>query len=124
MRTVTADTGQELAVLLQDDGDTVDSDGLSVSRDTLEEGGQRSLQADADDGHTVTGTDEVLYIREGKIVCHIYDHDGEQAATLEAAAGDILVLRAGGHGIEVLEETDMVEVKQGPYPGDDSKVEL
>jgi hypothetical protein len=36
--------------------------------------------------------------------------------------GDVILLIAGGHGFEVLEELNMVEVKQGPYAGDKDKV--
>ena len=37
-------------------------------------------------------------------------------------AGDIILLAAGGHGFEVIEEVEMVEIKQGPYLGDRDKV--
>jgi hypothetical protein len=30
----------------------------------------------------------------------------------------------GGHGFEVLEDTKLIEVKQGPYPGKDKDKEL
>ena len=33
-------------------------------------------------------------------------------------AGDVILLATGGHGFEVLEEIEMIEVKQGPYAGD------
>jgi hypothetical protein len=36
-------------------------------------------------------------------------------------AGDTILLISGGHGFEVLEELDMIEVKQGPYAGDSDK---
>ena len=36
-------------------------------------------------------------------------------------AGDVILLIKGGHGFEVLEELNMVEVKQGPYVGDGDK---
>jgi mannose-6-phosphate isomerase-like protein (cupin superfamily) len=31
------------------------------------------------------------------------------------------LLVKGGHGFEVLEELEMIEVKQGPYAGDQDK---
>lgn len=37
------------------------------------------------------------------------------------AGGDIILLATGGHGFEVLEELEMIEVKQGPYAGDRDK---
>jgi hypothetical protein len=33
----------------------------------------------------------------------------------------VILLISGGHGFEVLEELNMVEVKQGPYAGDADK---
>ena len=36
-------------------------------------------------------------------------------------AGDVILLATGGHGFEVLEEIEMIEVKQGPYTGDQDK---
>ena len=35
--------------------------------------------------------------------------------------GDVILLISGGHGFEVLEEIEMVEVKQGPYAGEMDK---
>jgi hypothetical protein len=31
--------------------------------------------------------------------------------------GDKILLASGGHGFEILEDTIIFEVKQGPYPG-------
>ena len=36
-------------------------------------------------------------------------------------AGDVILLVSGGHGFTVLEEVEMIEVKQGPYSGDADK---
>ncbi len=33
----------------------------------------------------------------------------------------MILLITGGHGFEVLEEIEMIEVKQGPYSGEDDK---
>ena len=35
--------------------------------------------------------------------------------------GDVILLSEGGHGFEILEETEMIEVKQGPYAGENDK---
>ena len=35
--------------------------------------------------------------------------------------GDVILLAEGGHGFEMLEDSEMVEVKQGPYAGDGDK---
>jgi hypothetical protein len=33
----------------------------------------------------------------------------------------VILLSYGGHGFEMLERTEMIEVKQGPYAGDQDK---
>ena len=36
-------------------------------------------------------------------------------------AGDVILLVSGGHGFQALEEVEMIEVKQGPYTGEQDK---
>ena len=66
-------------------------------------------------------TKEVLLIRSGRLRVDFYSdqQDYLQSAVLEA--GDVVLLAYGGHGFEVLEETEIIEVKQGPYAGDQDK---
>jgi len=61
------------------------------------------------------GTQEVLFIKSGKIRIDFYSFDKVYLESRELAAGDIILLAGAGHGIEVLEETTLVEVKNGPY---------
>lgn len=66
-------------------------------------------------------TQEVLFIKRGKLRVDFYDdyEDYLESTTLEA--GDVLLLISGGHGFSVLEDVEMVEVKQGPYSGEADK---
>jgi len=66
----------------------------------------------------LVGTTEVLVIQQGRCEVEIYSEDRRVVATRELGVGDILIAVAGGHGFRVLEDTVMLEVKQGPYPGD------
>ena len=66
----------------------------------------------------VTFTHEVLVIKRGKLRVDFYDDQQRYLESRVLRAGDIILLAAGGHGFEVLEEIEMVEVKQGPYAGD------
>ena len=34
---------------------------------------------------------------------------------------DVILLSSGGHGFEMLEPSEMIEVKQGPYAGEQDK---
>ena len=36
-------------------------------------------------------------------------------------SGDVILLAFGAHGFEMLEDSEIIEVKQGPYSGDDDK---
>ena len=61
---------------------------------------------------------EVLFIRSGRIRVDFYDSDRKYLESYVLRGGDVIFLASGGHGFEVLEEVEMIEVKQGPYAGD------
>ena len=69
----------------------------------------------------VLHTQETLFIRKGKVRVDFYSQEREYRTSRVLAAGDVILLVAGGHGFEVLEELNMVEVKQGPYAGEADK---
>ena len=66
-------------------------------------------------------TQEVLFIRKGKLRVDFYDDDRMYLESRTLTDGDTILLATGGHGFEVLEELEMIEVKQGPYAGDQDK---
>ena len=67
-------------------------------------------------------TQEALFIRKGKLRVDFYSVGQEYRRSRVLQTGDVILLIAGGHGFEVLEELNMVEVKQGPYAGDKDKL--
>lgn len=70
----------------------------------------------------ISFTKEVLYIKSGKVRVDFYD---DQQIYLESRIlrnGDIVLLAFGGHGFEMLESSEIIEVKQGPYAGDADKI--
>lgn len=67
-------------------------------------------------------TQEVLIIRKGKLRVDLYDDYQDYLESRILSAGDVILLVSGGHGFEVLEEIEMIEIKQGPYAGDADKV--
>ncbi len=67
-------------------------------------------------------TQEVLVIKKGKLRVDFYDIYEEYLESRILEAGDVLLLVSGGHGFKVIEEVEMVEVKQGPYAGDNDKI--
>lgn len=70
----------------------------------------------------VTLTQEVLFIKSGKVRVDFFDDDKNYLESKILEKGDVILLAAGGHGFEMLEESEMIEVKQGPYSGDKDKV--
>lgn len=72
----------------------------------------------------VTKTLEVLFVRKGRLRVDLYDDERNYVESRVVAAGDVLLLVAGGHGFETLEPVEMFEVKQGPFAGTEDKVRI
>lgn len=70
----------------------------------------------------VTLTQEVLYIKSGSVRVDFYDDAQEYLESRVVRKGDVILLAAGGHGFEMLEPSEIIEVKQGPYSGEADKV--
>lgn len=66
-------------------------------------------------------TQEVLFIKKGKLRVDFYDDYEDYLESTILEAGDVILLVSGGHGFTVLEEIEMIEVKQGPYSGEADK---
>jgi mannose-6-phosphate isomerase-like protein (cupin superfamily) len=66
-------------------------------------------------------TQEVLIIKRGKVKVNLYSSMQEFIDEKILKTGDVILLCGGGHSIEMLEETSMIEVKQGPYAGENDK---
>lgn len=73
------------------------------------------------ESRNVVYTQEVLVIRKGILRVDFYQEDRSYIESYILHAGDIILLASGGHGFEVLEEVEMVEIKQGPYLGERDK---
>ena len=70
----------------------------------------------------VTYTQEVLFIKKGKLRVDFYNDSQLYLESRILEGGDAILLVAGGHGFKVLEEIEMFEVKQGPYVGEQDKI--
>ena len=66
-------------------------------------------------------TKEVLFIKSGRLRVDFYSDVQEYLESTILEAGDVILLALGGHGFEMLEPTEIIEVKQGPYAGDADK---
>lgn len=66
-------------------------------------------------------TKEVLLIKSGRVRVDFYGEDQQYFESRILGAGDVILLAYGGHGFEMLEASEIIEVKQGPYAGDADK---
>lgn len=66
-------------------------------------------------------TKEVLFIKSGRVRVDFYTDDQSYIESVVLDAGDVVLLAFGGHGFEMLEPTEIIEVKQGPYAGEADK---
>jgi mannose-6-phosphate isomerase-like protein (cupin superfamily) len=70
---------------------------------------------------TVAYTQETLFIKRGLLRVDFFDTDQEYLESRVLRQGDVILLIKGGHGFEVIEDLEMIEVKQGPYAGENDK---
>ena len=71
----------------------------------------------------IKATQEVLMIRNGRCEVTLLDL-GSDPIRIELTKGDVILLASGGHSIKMLEDTEILEVKQGPYLGPNDKTFL
>jgi mannose-6-phosphate isomerase-like protein (cupin superfamily) len=67
-------------------------------------------------------TQEVLFIKSGKVRVDYYDDDKNYLESKILNQGDVVLLAYGGHGFHMIEDSEIIEVKQGPYAGEQDKV--
>ena len=67
-------------------------------------------------------TQEVLIIKKGKVRVDFFDNAQNYLQSSILNTGDIILLADGGHGFKMLEDSEIFEVKQGPYCGEEDKV--
>jgi hypothetical protein len=69
----------------------------------------------------ITGTSEVLVVRRGCCEVDLFTESGTLVCTRRLHAGDVIVMVSGGHRFRMIDDTVLLEVKQGPYTGLDEK---
>lgn len=70
----------------------------------------------------IEDTQETLIIKTGKVRIDYYDDNKNYLMSRVAFAGDIVLLAYGGHGFKMLEQSEIIEIKQGPYCGEKDKI--
>jgi cupin fold WbuC family metalloprotein len=67
-------------------------------------------------------TSEVLILLSGRMRVSLYDESQKHLRDITLNEGSVLITVSGGHGIEVLEDSKFIEIKQGPYDESSDKV--
>lgn len=99
-----ADFSQQLAFLSHKSGKTIEAHVHNIA--------ERDIRL----------TQETLFIKKGKLKINFYDNKKNYFESRTLCPGDTILLASGGHGFEFLEDTEIIEVKQGPYLNDNDKV--
>ena len=70
---------------------------------------------------TINYTQEVLFVKNGLVRVDFYKTDKTYYKSKLLNTGDVILLSFGGHGFEMLEDSEIIEVKQGPFAGNIDK---
>jgi len=65
----------------------------------------------------ITEIQEVLYVISGRIKVTFYTIDGDIIDSSILGPGGSCIQISQGHGVDIIEDARIFEVKQGPYPG-------
>jgi len=99
---------------------TRDGDNLQISRWNHNYGYVCKRHIHYEIPRTINRVHEVLYIIKGKVKATIYNLDERAVEELVLHEGDLLYCMNCGHGYVILgKETRVLEVKNGPFFGDD-----
>lgn len=83
------------------------------------EGKNVALHIHKDMRYKVNTTQEFIYIVKGKVVITIATEQWEIIEKFPLSDGDFVLFVSGAHGVDIKKGARLIEVKQGPYPGDD-----
>ncbi|MEO6522419.1 MAG: hypothetical protein ABIN91_12115 [Mucilaginibacter sp.] len=72
----------------------------------------------------ITRSFETLIIRSGTVAVYLYDEDDNFHDKVIVSKGDVVMVGNCGHGFEMLEDSEMIEIKQGPFLGDHETVRI
>ena len=100
---------------------TEQDDALQVSISRYEEGEEVRKHAHHPSPRMVLETQEVLTVMEGWAVVSVFNDNGTRLQDVELVPGDSIVLLRGGHSLRYPRTTTFVEVKTGPWKGDDKE---
>jgi len=70
----------------------------------------------------ITKSQEIIHVEKGKARIDIFGSKGQLCASKVLSAGDSALFTAGWRGWTALEETEILEIKQGPFVEGDKMI--
>lgn len=67
---------------------------------------------------------ECLMVIKGKIKVDLFGTNKKKIKSVYLSAGDIIIFMAGGHAVHILENTEFIEIKNGPFIEDKVMIDL
>jgi hypothetical protein len=117
-----------LAIIIDPSGDessknfyTEDSLDIQVASFKLKKDDNIDRHYHLAQNRSISTTSEVIYVISGILEVSIYDDEMDLVKTTEIDNGKIIVLLSGGHEIKIIEDSNFIEVKQGPYDEENDK---
>lgn len=72
-----------------------------------------------DFNYDVQSSQEFIYVEKGEnIIIKIFDSNWTEIDEIKISSGDFVLFVSGGHSVDIPKNCRLIEVKQGPYPGD------
>lgn len=72
---------------------------------------------------TTNNLQECLIVKKGKILIDLYSPNKILFKKVTLQSGDIFILQNGGYGIHLLENSELIELKNGPFLEDKILIE-
>jgi len=67
-------------------------------------------------------TSEVLFVKSGTVRVDFYDENEVYLESYILESKDVILLCSGGHGFSIINDAEIIEVKQGPYSSENDKI--
>jgi hypothetical protein len=61
-------------------------------------------------------------MKSGRVRVDFYDNNKNYVVSNEIEKGDVILFTDGAHGFKYLEDTQLIEIKQGPYLKTEDKI--
>lgn len=100
---------------------TAPESGIQLGVSSYKKGEQVQPHVHVEKEKIITDAQECIVVKRGQMVLYVFDFDKNFIGKTTLHAGDVAFQSSGGHGFKIMKNTQIVEVKQGPFGGDKDK---